>query len=381
MARAFGRLYSRMWAPGSGFANLGPLEQRLYMFLSSQPNLNHAGVLPITLRRWATMTVGLAPKQIEQQLRALEDARWIVLDWDQEELLISTHILDDEVWKQPRVMGAAVASALEVGSPRLRQALLAQVECIPLEELSDDSGPRDSPSVRRQVEDHIATLRLAFRPDAPCEIPAGGLPAGAAEALGSPSAGVGDGVTEGSRQGSTRVGARVFSPSTSPVDNSTGADAAPDAAGAAQETKSKGKPRKPKSYVAPRFAEFYAAYPRKTAPADAEAAWTKAVDEVKADPQLIIDAAKLFAMASRTKEAKWIPHPATWLNRRSWEDEPERAPDAPSAIGAPSVAAAAAPRPLAAVLAEQRDHGSTGFRPPPGDEDLLTHIGMSVDDR
>jgi hypothetical protein len=148
------------------------------------------------------------------------------------------------------------------------------------------------------------------------------------------------------------------------------------------ETDSKPKRRRrAPGYVAARFAEFYAAYPRKKSPADAETAWTKAVDTLGADPAVIIEAARLFAMANRTKDPEYLPYPATWLNRRQWEDKPDRAPDAPSAIGAPSVAAAAAPRPLADVLAEQRDHGSTGFRPPPGDEDLLTHIGMSVDDR
>lgn len=227
MARSFGRLYSRMWAPGSDFAALGPLEQRLYMFLLSQPNLNHAGVLPITLRRWATMTVGLTPKQIEQQLRALEFAEWVVLDWDQEELLITTHLLDDEVWKQPRVMGAAVSSALEVGSLRLRQALLAQVERIPLDELSDDPGPRDTPSVRRQVEDHIITLRLAFRSEGSSETPGDGPAEGDPQALGNPSAGVGEGDPQDTDQGSTRVGARVFSPSTSPEESGARTSAPP----------------------------------------------------------------------------------------------------------------------------------------------------------
>lgn len=357
MARAFGRIYSRLWAPGSGFTALAPSEQRLYMFLLSQPNLNHAGVLPITLRRWATMADGVAPKQIEQQLRTLEDAGWIVLDWDQEELLIGNHILDDEVWKQPRVMGAAVSSALEVGSPRLRRALLAEVERIPLDELSDAPGPRDTPSVRRQIEDHVITLRLAFRADDPSQGPA----EGESQPLGNPP----ESPAEGLGQGSTRVGAPVFSPSPSPIDIPMGADTAPAAADAAQE-RPRGKPKKPKGYVAPRFAEFYAAYPRKIAPADAEKAWTKAIDELKADPQVVIEAAALFAMASRTKEADWVPYPATWLNRRSWEDKPDRAPAPPPVITGPSQAAAAMPP----TMAELRARGTVAA--PPRREPQLT---------
>lgn len=134
-----------------------------------------------------------------------------------------------------------------------------------------------------------------------------------------------------------------------------------------QETSNGKRRRKPAGYVAPRFEEFYAAYPRKKSPADAEAAWTKAVDTIGADPAVIIEAARLFAMSNKTKDPDFLPYPATWLNRRQWEDEPDRPPAAPPVITAPSVAASSrAARPVAEVLAEQR--GYTGpFQPPPDD--------------
>lgn len=86
--------------------------------------------------------------------------------------------------------------------------------------------------------------------------------------------------------------------------------------------KRKAKPRPP---VAPRFGEFWAVYPRQTAIADAEKAWTKAAG-AGADPQAVIDAAKLFRISCRTTEKKYIPYPATWLNRRQWEDGPDPVP-------------------------------------------------------
>lgn len=106
----------------------------------------------------------------------------------------------------------------------------------------------------------------------------------------------------------------------------------------AQETSNAKRRRRAPGYVAARFAEFYAAYPRKKGPADAEKAWTKAVDDLGTDPAVIIESAQLFAMANRTKDPDFLPYPATWLNRRQWEDEPDRAPAAPVAIGAPSEA-------------------------------------------
>ncbi len=65
-----------------------------------------------------------------------------------------------------------------------------------------------------------------------------------------------------------------------------------------------------------RFAEFWASYPRKVNKQDALRAWTKATKDV--DPQVIINGVKRFEF---TGDPKFIPHPATWLTNRRWEDE------------------------------------------------------------
>lgn len=69
------------------------------------------------------------------------------------------------------------------------------------------------------------------------------------------------------------------------------------------------------------FPSFWFEYPKKHHKADAEKAWKK----IKADPEktdLILEA--LFRHR-RTRQwqkdnGQFIPNPATWLNRRSWED-------------------------------------------------------------
>lgn len=71
-----------------------------------------------------------------------------------------------------------------------------------------------------------------------------------------------------------------------------------------------------------RFAEFYKTYPRHVAPARAEKAWIKAVKS-GAEPQVIIEAAWLFAIATKTKDTNYLPYPSTWLNDRGWENELE----------------------------------------------------------
>lgn len=69
------------------------------------------------------------------------------------------------------------------------------------------------------------------------------------------------------------------------------------------------------------FAEFYAAYPRKVGRGEAEKAWRKAVKH--AAPQAIINAAKRYAASRHGQDSKFTPYPATWLNQKRWEDEPE----------------------------------------------------------
>jgi hypothetical protein len=68
------------------------------------------------------------------------------------------------------------------------------------------------------------------------------------------------------------------------------------------------------------FDEFYRAYPRKVGRLDAEKAWRQMT--AKYDANAIIDGAKKFAAwcISEGKEARYIPHPATWLRAGRWMD-------------------------------------------------------------
>ena len=66
------------------------------------------------------------------------------------------------------------------------------------------------------------------------------------------------------------------------------------------------------------FVEFWSAYPRKVAKGDAEKAWRKHKPDL---------AACLSAISASKSSPDWtkdggqfIPHPATWINGRRWED-------------------------------------------------------------
>jgi hypothetical protein len=213
MARGHGRILTSIW-DDADFLALDERAQRLYLFLISQPNLNHAGLLDLTLKRWSRKARGLTSAELEKLLQALEEARFIVMDDDTEELLIRSFVRNDGVWKQPKVMGAMVSGALEISSWRLRRALLAEVDRIPLHELSDEPGARGL-SIRQQVADHVKTLRDSFGTPPP-DPSRGGSGTPSATPSGTPS----DTPAEGRPEASTRGRApasRAHSPAPAPT--------------------------------------------------------------------------------------------------------------------------------------------------------------------
>lgn len=81
------------------------------------------------------------------------------------------------------------------------------------------------------------------------------------------------------------------------------------------------------------FVKFWKAYPRKVGKGAAEKAFAKH----KPDSTLVNKMVEAVNVQKRTEQwqrerGKFIPHPATWLNQRRWEDEPEDSSD-PYSVG------------------------------------------------
>lgn len=72
------------------------------------------------------------------------------------------------------------------------------------------------------------------------------------------------------------------------------------------------------------FETFWSAYPRKVGKGGAFKAWQKQ------KPEPIEKVLRLIRKYKSTEwaniETRFIPHPATWLNQRRWEDEPDSKP-------------------------------------------------------
>lgn len=82
------------------------------------------------------------------------------------------------------------------------------------------------------------------------------------------------------------------------------------------------------------FAEFWDAYPKKVGKQNAERAFGKAVADVP-DRRVLLGV-MLTAISQQKRSQQWvkdggmfIPHPATWLNQRRWEDQLDPAVAAP----------------------------------------------------
>lgn len=89
-------------------------------------------------------------------------------------------------------------------------------------------------------------------------------------------------------------------------------------------TKSKSTTRKREGGdFSPGFTEFWNAYPRKVAKQNALKAWLKtgADDSQSLTDTILADVTRRVDGEWKGKEVQYIPHPATYLNQRRWEDE------------------------------------------------------------
>lgn len=155
MPRTHGRIMAAIWTDPDFLAlEVGP--QRLYMFLLSQPDLSHAGLVPMRTRRWAKKTKAMTVAGITADLGDLADAKFVVLDDDTQEVLVRTFVRNDGVYKQPKVMLRLREDAKQVESPRLRAAFRVELDKLPLHELT---------TARQAVEEIVSDLRADFSGD------------------------------------------------------------------------------------------------------------------------------------------------------------------------------------------------------------------------
>jgi len=151
--RTEARVYASIWEDPE-FLALPATAQRLYIFLTSQRDLTHCGVIPLRPTRWVPKAAGLTLGQVLEDLELLADpaAPFVIIDEDTGELFVRSLIRHDGVWKQPNIMKAARESAALIESPAILAALLAELRRIP-------AADHESAHVRRVHAEFLAEVR------------------------------------------------------------------------------------------------------------------------------------------------------------------------------------------------------------------------------
>lgn len=138
MARSHARLLASIWEDDD-FITLPPGAQRMYMFLISQRDLQHCGVIALRERRWSKKACGMTADGVRTELEVLAARRYVIIDDDAEELLVRSLMRRDKVYAQPNVFKAAADQIRAVSSREIRTVLLEELERLPLEELKGET--------------------------------------------------------------------------------------------------------------------------------------------------------------------------------------------------------------------------------------------------
>lgn len=126
------------------FTKLPRLAQHRYWQLYSQSNISLCGVVAYTPGRWRRQSHDDTSEAILDDLQVLSENRYLVVDFDTEEIFVRSFMRNDHVWDNPKTRGAAIAVAGGVLSTVLRSSI--DVEMARLEQ--EDKEKRESQKTR-----------------------------------------------------------------------------------------------------------------------------------------------------------------------------------------------------------------------------------------
>lgn len=127
MARDHARIKVNIWGD-EDFKDLRAPQQHAYFVLTTQAKLSYCGVLDYIPSRLAKLAKGLTEAAVEAMVEGLEKAEYVVVDRDTQELLIRTFVRHDGLLESPNITKAMAKDYLEVISPRIRAAVLAELQ-------------------------------------------------------------------------------------------------------------------------------------------------------------------------------------------------------------------------------------------------------------
>jgi hypothetical protein len=176
VARDHARFYVHTWTDDEDWKALSPLAKLLYLQLLGQKRLTYAGLLDLSVKRWGRAHPGVPLDQLRAALSELDNKRFVVVDQDTEEVLIRTFIRNDELYKQPQMLAAALRVAFDIESPILRAALAVELRRLPAEVTGQapavaavalEAGLREQPPAVKAAFADRRNQRVSAAPDVP----------------------------------------------------------------------------------------------------------------------------------------------------------------------------------------------------------------------
>ena len=294
MAREFAKVYTSLWADRD-FISLSADAQRIYLMLISQDSLSRCGVTTIAMNRWVGMAADSPRERVQDGLRELVEAKFVLADHSTDELLVRSFVKNDGGWKSPNIALAIASAARAIVSPRLREEVRQCILDLDFSHVSENVNKNTGRSPRDFIWDVFAQLCRDISPDGAFLEPQKKI---------------------------------TLRDALEPAVTATPGEAADPGEGFAVEAPAPPAREKKPSAKKPgkgddAFDAFWAVYPRKADKKKARQAWTRAIRD--ADPETIIAGAENYA-ADPNRVDQYTKLPASWLNAGAWENGalPER---------------------------------------------------------
>src|SRR3954447_17422854 len=103
MSQGYAAVWRSIWLDPD-FRALTVAEQHAYLMLISHPDRNAAGVLSLTPRKWTKLAADLTAAGLKGALAELDDAAFIVMDEETEEVLVRAFIRRAKVYTNTRLL-------------------------------------------------------------------------------------------------------------------------------------------------------------------------------------------------------------------------------------------------------------------------------------
>lgn len=125
MARKHARLLVSIWRDPD-WLDLTCYQQVTYLSVLSSPDLSWCGVAPHLPQRFVGSSDGTLRRTVDA-IKALDDARFLILDRETDEICVRSFVRHDDILKQPNVAKAMVDALGRVHSDTIRDAICQEL--------------------------------------------------------------------------------------------------------------------------------------------------------------------------------------------------------------------------------------------------------------